>query len=295
MATKSLPDEIADFLEEKARTKSEATAYQYGSVLERIFLPWARSAGISEAIQCDDNAMKKFQGSLEAKRNGKGEPLSKATLRTYIRAVRVFLTWADVPKGKYQGPRKEGKRLRDTLSGLEIDAMERAALDERDKLIIRVLGDSGVRVSELLGLRPEDLRESGRVYQIRVIGKGDDQRDVPIPPSTFRRLRNLADHCPPNPGFIFVSRRLRHGRVEQLTKSGVEQLVRHLAERAGINRRVWPHLFRHSYTTRLARQGVDMEAVRKALGHRSLTMILDVYSHVTAADANDAIMRALKA
>src|SRR5205807_4939501 len=120
---------------------------------------------------------------------------------------------------------------------------------ERDKLMVRLLGDAGLRVGELLGLRCDDLIERERNHYVRVRGKGDRERLVPIP-KLWRRLRRYIDRGRPTELIsdrIFVSLRRdrRTGEYEPLTKSGVEQMVRTVAVMAGIRRRVHPHLLRH--------------------------------------------------
>ena len=292
----ALIDQVADYLEEKRRKKSPATAEQYRAVLENIFLPWAEAQKITEAAQVNDKAMDRFTDWLKTRKHGKKqEPPSTATLRTYVRAVRVFLSWADVPKGRYEPPAKP-KRLRDIPSRQEIDAMERAALDERDRLIVRVLADTGIRVSELLGLRLEDLLENthDRQYFIRVIGKGDKQRDVAIEGKLFRRLKHYAE--PQNTDFIFNGKRRRpNGQVEVLTKSGVEQLIRNLAKRAEITKRVYPHLMRHHYITHQIRKGTNLIVLQRQVGHSNLSQISETYAHVVSADGYAQLTGALKA
>ena len=295
----SLRDKAADFLAEKRRLMrrgnlSAATVEQYRHVMESIWLPWCdEQRGLDDVADCTDDVLERFTDHLAAKtiqkRDGTMKRLSVVTVRTYIRAVRVFLTWAKAPKGDYRPP-KEPRRLVDTLTRQEIDRMERAARDERDKLIVRVLGDTGIRISELLGLRPADLRANAREhrYFIRVIGKGDKEREVAIPKETFERLKRLADHT--RATTIFFARR---GEGE-MTHHAADKMMHRLAEQAGIGRRVTPHLFRHSYITNQIARGTNLEAIRRSVGHTSLAMIVGVYSHVTPDDTYDMLMAALK-
>jgi integrase/recombinase XerD len=283
-----LHDQVVEFLLRKRR-KSVATQEQYRFVLERVFLPWCADEHLTTPTQVDDKAMERFTDFLAAK----DRLLAVASIRSYVRAVRVFLSFASVPKGQYEAL-AEPQRMRDTLSRIEVDRMERAAVDERDRLIVRVLADTGIRVSELVGLRPESLREdkNRHKYFVRVVGKGDKEREVGVPEGTFRRLQNFAATVASE--YIFCGRRMRGGIIEPLTRNGVDQLVRATAMRANIGRRVWPHLFRHSYVTQMARKEVPMEFVRRSLGHTTLAMVSQVYSHITADDSYDALMAGLK-
>jgi integrase/recombinase XerD len=297
-----IADQVAEYLAAKQRLMrkgelSPATISQAQFALG-VFMPWADEAGIHEPEQVTAEAMERFEDYLRAKPKRNSKPLSKETIRTYIRAARQFLKWAKAPMGDYKPPQKPSRRLLEVLSRQEIETLEKAALDERDRLIVRVLADTGIRVSELLGLRSTDLRENthDRRYSMRVIGKGDKEREVPVPPLTFKRLKHYAEHGGPKDcEFIFCGKRRRHnGQVEPLTQSGVDQLVRNLATRAGM-RHVYPHLLRHSYATHMLSKNMNPVLLQKILGHSSLAMISQTYSHLVISDTYDAMIDALKA
>jgi integrase/recombinase XerD len=295
MRAMPLTDDIAEFLSEKQR-KAAGTYEQYRSVLERVFLPWATRHKITEAAQVSDKVLYRFTDDLQAKRNERGMGLSAATIHTYIRNVRIFLKWAGVARGRYEPPRQP-RRLREVLDREEIDRLERAATDERDRLIVRTLADTGVRVSELIGLRRMDLRENGHERQgfIRVIGKGDKEREIAVPRETFQRLQARAKLLDPM-DYLFTGKRRRPGTngYERLTKSGVDQLMRHLGQVAKLSKKTNPHSLRHAYVTHLLKRGVNLVVIQKTVGHSTLAMISEVYSHLQGADSYDVLTRALK-
>lgn len=272
-----IASQVSDFLLRKRR-KAPATYEQYRFVLERILMPWCLDAGISKAGELCDTAMMRFTDSLTGR--------SVATVQTYVRCVRIFLNWAKVPVGDYE-PVQVPRRLRDTLSRAEVDKMEEAATNERDKLIVRVLADTGIRVGELVGLRPRDLRGDthAHMYFIRVIGKGDKQRDVGLPKETYRRLRQFSLDAD---DWIFS---IKGG---QMSRHSVDYIIRKSAKAAKIERRVWPHLLRHSFVTEMARRGVPVQDTMKAVGHTTPTMTMVVYNSTTASDSYNRIMAALK-
>jgi integrase/recombinase XerD len=178
--------------------------------------------------------------------------------------------------------------------------MEDAAESERDKLIVRILAATGLRVGELVGLRVSDIIErpgTRGAYYLKVKGKGAKDRLVPIP-GLYRRLRRLADKGRPaglSTDRLFVSRRRRPGGdYEPLDTSGVQQMVRLLAAEAGIKKRVYPHLLRHSYATWALTKGINPIMLADILGHNSLTMIQQVYAHLAPQDAYDAMARAFQ-
>ena len=160
-----------------------------------MFLPWCAAEGISTLSELDGRAVDRFTSSLLQRRRA-GRPISKDTVHSYVRPVRQMLTWAshvgeDVC-AKPQLPRLS-KPIRDVLSRDEIDAMEKAVSSERDKLMVRVLGDCGLRLWELTQLAPSAIVRSGRQAYLRVVGKGGRMRDVPLPPQLLRRLERHID------------------------------------------------------------------------------------------------------
>ena len=131
---------------------------------------------------------------------------------------------------------------------------------ERDRVIIRIFGDCGLRREELTQLRPEDVVRSGRQAYLRVLGKLDRVRDVPLPPPLLRRLERLIESRPLDRSAdrIFISfRRGPGGEYEPLTSNGVYQVIKDAVARAGIKKRVHPHLLRHSWMTQMLRHGMS--------------------------------------
>jgi integrase/recombinase XerD len=216
-----------------------------------------------------------------------------------MRAINRLLTWAE-GEGEGGGAKaqlpKLPKQLVDVLGRDEIERMEDAARTERDKLIVRLMADTGLRVGELVGLRVSDLLERDRNHFIRVRGKGSRERLVPIP-RLYRRLVKYAERGRPDDSVsdrLFIALRRRpNGDYEALTTSGVAQLIRHLAKSAGVKKRVYPHLLRHSYATWALTRGMNPIQLAQILGHSSLAMIQNVYSHLSPSDAYEAMLRAL--
>jgi integrase/recombinase XerD len=209
-----------------------------------------------------------------------------------------MLTWAshvgeDV-KAKPQLPRCP-KPLRDVLSRDEIDLMEKVVSNERDKLIIRIFGDCGLRLQELTQLAPGDIVRSGRQAHLRVLGKGSRVRDVPLPPLVLRRLERLIDGRPLDRSGdrIFLTlRRGPMGRYDPLTGNGVYQVVKDAVIRARITKHVHPHLLRHSWMTEMLRSGMNPMQLSIIAG-ASLQVIMEHYTHLTKDDAYEAMIRVL--
>jgi integrase/recombinase XerD len=297
-----LDDLVADFLAScRARGLAARTVESgYGYPLRSVFLPWCREQGLTEIKQLNQRVLDRFTSGLLEQGGRSGRPLSRYSVHAYARAVRLLLNWArregEEVSGLPQLP-KLPQRVVEVLSRDEIRAMEDAATSERDKLIVRVLADGGLRVGELVTLRCDDIVRRDRETFLRIHGKGDKQRLVPIAPSLVRRLERYIRSGRPrdtNSDRVFLS--LRRGpseTYEPITRSGVLQLVRLLAKRAGIRRRVHPHVLRHSWVTEMLRRGVNPKMVADVAGHSSLRMLESVYAHLSASDAYTAMVRAL--
>ena len=179
---------------------------------------------------------------------------------------------------------KTGRKLPDTLSLKDIDKLS-SAVDlskpegERNRAIIETLYGCGLRASELTNLKLSDLFfEEGF---IKVTGKGNKERFVPIGPWTQKYIsiyRNeIRIHMNIQPTFediLFLNR-----RGKQLTRAMIFTIVKRLAEKINLNKKISPHTFRHSFATHLLENGADLSAIQIMLGHESITTT-EIYMHV---------------
>lgn len=178
---------------------------------------------------------------------------------------------------------KLGNHLPDVLSTEEVDKLE-AAIDlskwegHRNRAIIEVLFSCGLRVSELVTLRLSQLYlDEGFV---RVIGKGDKERLVPISSKAVKELGLWFDdrrHMVIRRGeedFVFLNRRGSH-----LTRTMILIMIKRLAVDAGITKTVSPHTLRHSFATALLEGGADLRAIQAMLGHESISTT-EIYTHI---------------
>ena len=187
------------------------------------------------------------------------------------------------PAELLESPRT-GRYLPDFLSVEEIDAMIGAIdmgrpLAHRDRAMLETLYGCGLRVSELCGLRISRLNFADGF--IRVVGKGDKERLVPVGPATVKQITIYQQeervHLPVQPkaaDVLFLNRR-GHG----LSRVWVFKLVKDLALKAGIRKTISPHTFRHSFATHLVEGGADLRAVQEMLGHASITTT-EIYTHL---------------
>jgi site-specific recombinase XerD len=276
------------------------TVYSYA--LDSVLLPWCATHKIESLEQLDQRALDRFTSDLLEIPGKRGQLLSRHTVHQYVRVIRQFLKWCrkegeDV-HGNPQLPRLP-QPIIDVLTREEIDQLETAVPTERDKLIIRLLADTGIRVGELCGLEGDDIiTAQDRRSFLKIRGKGSKERLVPLTPPLIRRIdryrRARPDDARSQRVFL-AARKDRYGEYAPLTRSGVLQLLRHAADRAGITRRVNPHLFRHSFATEALRRGMNPVQLAQLLGHSGLRMIEQVYAHLNAADGYEAVMRMLTA
>jgi integrase/recombinase XerD len=148
----------------------------------------------------------------------------------------------------------------------------------RDQAILEVMYASGLRASELSSLKLENINfESGF---LRVIGKGNKERIVPIGRQALERLKFYLDRMRPKlvrphtPSALFLSNRGR-----QLNRATLWQLVSRSAKRAGVSKHVSPHMLRHSFATHLLENGADLRVIQEMLGHADISTT-QVYTHV---------------
>ena len=211
------------------------------------------------------------------------EKTSQARCLCGIRSFFNFLLISDqieASPAEFVDTPKFGRHLPDVLTTAEIDRIiatvdMRTTKGIRDSAMLEVLYSCGLRVSELTSLRLSDLF-FGEGY-IRVIGKGDKQRLVPI--STVARdkiQRYLEERRSARSGEEVVFLNNRGG---QLTRVMVFTILKQAAQRAGIDKHISPHTFRHSFATHLLEGGASIRQVQEMLGHESI-LTTEIYTHL---------------
>ena len=214
-------------------------------------------------------------------------PRSQARVISGLKSFFNYLIFEDYrkdnPTDLVESP-KTGRKLPDTLSTLEINQLI-LAIDlskpegERNRAMLETLYGCGLRVSELTGLRISDLFFEENF--IKVTGKGDKQRFVPISELNKKYIsiyRNqVRVHLTIQKGYediLFLNR-----RGARLSRAMVFTIVKQLAESVGFKKTISPHTFRHSFATHLLENGADLRAIQQMLGHESITTT-EVYMHV---------------
>lgn len=214
-------------------------------------------------------------------------PRSQARIISGLKSFFNYMNFEDYrkdnPMDLLESP-KIGRKLPDTLSEDEINQLI-GAIDlskpegERNRAMLETLYGCGLRVSELINLKISDLFFEEDF--IKVTGKGDKQRFVPI--SDFNKKyitiyrKEIRIHQSIQKGFadiLFLNR-----RGKQLTRAMVFTIIKQLAIKIDLGKNISPHTFRHSFATHLLQNGADLRAIQQMLGHESITTT-EVYMHV---------------
>lgn len=214
-------------------------------------------------------------------------PRSQARILSGLKSFFSYLIFEgyreDHPLDLIESP-KTGRKLPDTLAIQEIDALI-SAIDlssnegERNRAMLETLYGCGLRVSELVELKISDLFfEEGF---IKVTGKGSKQRFVPIGELTQKYIEtyriNVRIHLNIQKGYedtLFLNR-----RGKQLTRAMIFTIIKDLAVKINLNKKISPHTFRHSFATHLLENGADLRSIQLMLGHESITTT-EIYVHL---------------
>ncbi len=212
---------------------------------------------------------------------------TQARIISGIKAFFRFLMYEDKinddPSVLLEAPKLK-RKLPDTLSYPEIEKMLEsiplgAKEGHRNRAMLEMLYGSGLRVSELIGLKISYIYED--IGFIRVLGKGNKERLVPMGSDARKYLKiymeEVRNHQKIEKGhedIVFLNK-----RGKQLTRVMVFLIIKKLAEQTGIRKKVSPHTFRHSFATHLIEGGADLRAVQEMLGHESITTT-EIYTHL---------------
>jgi integrase/recombinase XerD len=214
-------------------------------------------------------------------------------IKSFFRYLEIEERITKNPALTLESPRL-GRKLPDVLTIEEIDLIF-SKIDlsksegQRNLAMLEVLYSCGLRVSELVNLRISDIfRKEGFV---RVIGKGDKERLIPISNKALREIdlympdrNSKLDIDKENMDLLFLNR-----RGKRLTRVMIFTIIRQLSEKANIKKRISPHTFRHSFATHLVNGGADLRAVQEMLGHESI-VTTEIYTHLDREYLREAII-----
>jgi integrase/recombinase XerD len=196
---------------------------------------------------------------------------SKNTIMLAAAALKFFYT--EILKKDFSEvkiPKKE-KRLPEVLSQEEVRALIESADNRKSRLVVSLLYSAGLRVSELVNLKVQDINFTEKTGWVRR-GKGSKDRLFAISESLSKELEEYLQ----GRSHVFV-----FSKEEPLTTRNIQKIICGMRKRAGLNKKVTPHTLRHSFATHLLEQGTDIRIIQAMLGHASLSTT-QVYTHISS-------------
>jgi integrase/recombinase XerD len=231
---------------------------------------------------------------LDIKLNARSQARVISGIKAFFKYLLLENEIKDDPSILLESP-KLGRKLPDVLDVNDIDKLI-AAIDlstsegERNKTILETLYSCGLRVSELVNLRISNLFLD--IEFIKVTGKGNKERLVPIGDSAIKLINNYILHIrskldikPGNEDILFLNR-----RGSGLTRVMIFTIIKKLAKEINLKKKISPHTFRHSFATHLIDGGADLRAVQEMLGHESITTT-EIYTHLDREYLRNAIIQ----
>ncbi len=266
---------------------SANTLSNYRRDVER-YLNWLADTGKTDLGEVVSTDLEDYVADLRRGGDGKKGLAASSASRALVVArglhnfaVSEGVVAADVAAGV--SPPKLGEKLPDTLSIDEVGMLLDACPDEtptqlRDKALLEILYATGARISEVLALVVDDIAET-RDF-IKVTGKGDKQRVVPVGGAAQRALEAYLVRGRPalsagKSHAVFLNK-----RGGALSRQSAWTIIKDAASRAGLDKEISPHTMRHSFATHLLEGGADVRTVQELLGHASVTTT-QIYTHVT--------------
>lgn len=266
------------------RGLAQNTRKSYQRDLEK-YLAFLKKKGIKEWQAVDRFVVVQFLQELQEE---KKSPATITRMVTSLRRFHQFLRqerFTDHDPMQHIDSPKKVQKLPDTLSLQEVEQLietpdTKEILGIRDRAILEVMYATGLRVSELIGLKLNDLHLSMGLLQ--TLGKGDKERIVPLGDLAIQWIecyleesRPLLTSKRPEETHLFVN---NHGKG--LSRQGIWKNLKALVRKAGIHKNVTPHTLRHSFATHLLENGADLRTVQELLGHADISTT-QIYTHIT--------------
>lgn len=277
-----------DYLEylEIDKNRSQKTIENYDRYLKK-FLSWAK---ISFPTDITESLVHKYRVHLNRSQDDKGKTLSRQTQNYHVIALRGFLKYLSkksipaLAAEKVELNKTIGRPV-DFLSLEEVETLIQAASgpslkNTRDEAILKLLFSTGLRISELTSLNRDSINlKSG---EFSVTGKGSKVRIVFISGAAKESLQNYLDKRRDVDPALFVRIVTNFQKQEKLRLSdrSVQRMIKKCSIKAGIVKKVTPHVLRHSFATNLLQNGADIRSVQALLGHSSISTT-QIYTHVT--------------
>ena len=286
-SSKDLHRQFLEYLEIE-RGRSLKTIQNYDHYLSRFF----GYTKTKSPDNIDDETVRNFRLWLNRQQTADGETIKRKTQNYHLIALRGFLKYLarrgikSLPAERIELA-KVAERDLDLITETELDRLLDAPKGNgiktsRDRAILELLFSSGLRISELCSLNRDSIELKRGEFSIR--GKGEKVRVAFISDAAKKSLQGYLDRRADMEGALFVN--LRSGKSEKssetnrLTPRSIQRLIKRYAIKAGITKKVTPHVMRHMFATNLLANGADIRSVQAMLGHSNISTT-QIYTHVT--------------
>ncbi len=223
--------------------------------------------------------------------------ISVSRILSALRGFYKFLIRQQIIKNNPWSPVKNPRSSKKILEILDIEEVlkfldsipESTPSDLRDRAMFEILYGCGLRVSEITGLSIGSIDFDQKL--LRFIGKGDKERIVPLGDTALLFLNKYIDSArskiekEKKTDFLFLNM-----RGDKLSRQGFWKILKKYADKAGIEKNIYPHIFRHSFATHLLQRGADLRTVQKLLGHSSISTT-EIYTNLTKEYLKDAYFK----
>ncbi|MBU1091799.1 MAG: site-specific tyrosine recombinase/integron integrase [bacterium] len=285
-------DQFVDYMELE-KNYSPGTIHQYGCDL-KLFKGFLK---IKDILGVESGDIRGFLAHLKRERKYSPTTIARkqATLRAFYKFCRKEKKVSDNPMEFIDTPKlperqpvyltdEERKNIFDMVNSLTYTIR-----GKRDYAIISLLYYAGLRVSELVGLNAGDMRREGDSVTLKIIGKGNKERKVPLRIEAQEAINTWLQNRPSTAesnSAIFINTKTK----KRLTARTVQFLIKRITEQADIKKKITPHKFRHTFGTRLLQQGANLVDIQVLLGHASLNTTR-IYTHTNPARLEEAVSK----
>ena len=280
--TSDLPELVKTYLVvKKTEGLSDGTLDNYMRIL-KLFFKWVQKP--PEKIEANDIRM--FIYDYQKHRN-----VSDRTLDKYRETICWFFHWAHNEEYISKNPGRSVKAIkhevkeRSALSQLELEYLRKACSNNRDRAVLEFLYSTGCRVSELVGVKEEDINWADKT--VHLFGKGKKHRTSFINAKCEVALKEYLKEKKGECDKLFVGMRAPYN---ELSKAAIEKIIRDLSEQARITKRVTPHILRHTTATQAVNNGMAIEDVSSLLGHANVNTTM-IYAKVSKAKVHNEHIR----
>lgn len=260
LTVSDIGEKVVMFLQaKKLEGKAEGTIQNYFYFLRKL-------ANFSNK-QVKDITLNDLRGFISKECSG----LQQTTINNKIESIQNFFRWLkdeeiiDTDPSRKLPVVKIPKKLRQSLTLEEVEKLRLACIDTRERAIIEFLFGTGCRVSEAISINIKDL--DMHENKVLVIGKGSVERHLFFNEKTRLHINNYLNERKDNNEALFVSKRKPY---ERIGRKGMQKIINKIGERAGFDKTIFPHLFRHTFATLGLKNGASMSTLQSLLGHSSI-------------------------